>query len=95
MDKRQGKGTFEWPDGDIYEGNWENDKRCGSGTLFMDSLKISLDWTDREDASYSDLFPDKFPPPSTKIRSLMIEQSEAEQAELDREQAEFLEDVWE
>ena len=31
-DCRDGKGTFVWPDGKQYTGDWQNGKRSGEGT---------------------------------------------------------------
>ena len=34
--KKHGKGTFKWKaSGQIYEGNWEDNMRCGFGTLIV------------------------------------------------------------
>lgn len=33
MGKKEGYGTFTWPDGRKYEGQWENDKMHGFGTF--------------------------------------------------------------
>ena len=29
--QKNGKGRFEWPNGEIYEGQWKNGKKHGSG----------------------------------------------------------------
>lgn len=29
--KRNGTGTFTWPNGDVYIGDWKDDKRTGKG----------------------------------------------------------------
>jgi hypothetical protein len=31
---RDGKGTYIWPSGTVYEGNWESQKKNGTGVLF-------------------------------------------------------------
>ncbi len=33
-DKKEGKGTFYWTNGDRYEGDFKNDKREGNGKYF-------------------------------------------------------------
>ena len=31
--KNDGKGVFEWPDGQVYEGNWKEDEYSGLGSM--------------------------------------------------------------
>jgi len=38
--KRQNKGSFFYPDGSIYIGNWINDQREGDGVLFNSKCRI-------------------------------------------------------
>ena len=33
MENKHGKGTFRWPDGKYYDGDWANDKKHGVGVL--------------------------------------------------------------
>jgi hypothetical protein len=35
LDKKQGYGTYTWPDGRIYDGKWYNDRQHGEG-LYTD-----------------------------------------------------------
>ena len=37
---RSGEGTFLYPDGNLYIGNWENDRRHGYGVFFDVDCKI-------------------------------------------------------
>lgn len=39
--KRNGKGRFEWSNGEIYDGEWKNNKKEGSGI-----------WKSQGDVSY-------------------------------------------
>ena len=38
-DKKEGHGTFHWPDGRKYEGQWENGKQHGVGIYTTSSGK--------------------------------------------------------
>lgn len=43
-DLRQGTGFYQWPDGDRYEGSWENDHITGTPTLKMfDRARLQLE----------------------------------------------------
>jgi hypothetical protein len=36
MGKKKGKGIFTWPQGDKYEGEFENGKRHGEGSMYFE-----------------------------------------------------------
>ena len=40
--KRTGKGTYYWHNGDKYVGEWKNDKRDGEGTFYNNDGKIVI-----------------------------------------------------
>ena len=47
MGKKQGKGTYMWPNGQVYEGDFKMDECCGVGTLFYpDGKKFKGTWKD-------------------------------------------------
>ena len=46
-DKRNGQGTFTYPDGGKYVGRWKDDKRNGQGTYtYPDGRKYVGEWKD-------------------------------------------------
>ena len=46
-DKKEGQGTFKWPDGRKYEGGWKNGKQHGKGTYTATSGKSKTgEWED-------------------------------------------------
>ncbi|MDB4655591.1 glycosyltransferase family 39 protein [Flavobacteriales bacterium] len=45
-DKKQGQGTYRWPNNQVYEGSWTNNLRNGKGMLTMpDGSKLEGVWT--------------------------------------------------
>ncbi len=45
-DKKEGHGTYKWPNNQVFEGEWSNNMRNGPGSLIMpDGSKIEGSWT--------------------------------------------------
>jgi len=42
MDKMHGFGTYSWPDGRVYEGNWRNNNTHGKGKFINSEGEIKL-----------------------------------------------------
>ena len=48
-DKKHGRGTFTWSDGDRYEGDWRDDKRTGRGTYtWPGDSRYEGEWRDSD-----------------------------------------------
>lgn len=41
---RDGKGTFKWNNGEVYEGNWKQGEKSGNGTWKSQTDSYSGEW---------------------------------------------------
>lgn len=44
MINKQGFGTFQWPDGVKYEGEWLDNQKHGTGTIYLGNKKRKGEW---------------------------------------------------
>jgi hypothetical protein len=54
--KRDGFGTYNYPNGDIYRGIWADDKQDGDGTYYFNASMSQVDFVDPKNAHQNNSF---------------------------------------